>query len=273
MRRGVLHFRRFGQGGTSLVFVHGVLCSSEDWRLQWEVLQEHHDVIACDLPAHGATPGTVEDCSVERFGGDVSTLLVDLNLSDVVLVGHSLGCRVVLDAARRERRRVRGLVLIDGSRIAVGDPAVAEANVAAMIGRVGPASFVRMMFAQMFVARGTDQQKILSRALSMPDDIAVALWPRMARWDAAALEDALSAVRVPLLAVQSTRRTLELERIPLEHEETTEWLELVMRTVPTAEVRTLPGIGHFAQIEASAEVNNMLAQFCADLPAKRQKLR
>ena len=122
-----MHFVRRGQGRPPLVFVHGFGCSHEDWRGQLEFFAGSHAAPACDRRGPGAPPGRPHECSLEHYGGDVAALLANLDLPASILVGHSMGCRVVLEAARLDPQRVAGLVLVDGSRIGTGDPGEAEA--------------------------------------------------------------------------------------------------------------------------------------------------
>ena len=111
-----MHYVRTGSGAPPLVFVHGFACSSDDWGLQIKDLNSRFEIVACDLRGHGHTPGRPQECTIENFGGDVAALLSLLDLERSFLVGHSMGCRVVLEAARVAPERVGGLVLIDGSR-------------------------------------------------------------------------------------------------------------------------------------------------------------
>src|SRR5204863_433949 len=121
-----MHFVRAGRGTPPLVFVHGFACSLEDWKPQLEHFRKTNEVLACDLRAHGATPGRAHECSIEHYGGDVAALVNNLELSRVVLVGHSMGCRVVLEANRLIADKVAGIVLVDGSRNATRDAEGAE---------------------------------------------------------------------------------------------------------------------------------------------------
>ena len=81
--------------------MHGFLCSHEDWRHQLAFFSKTNEVVACDLRGHGATPGRPEECSIEHFGGDVMALVSNLELENPILVGHSMGCRVVLGEPHR----------------------------------------------------------------------------------------------------------------------------------------------------------------------------
>ena len=117
-----MHYIRAGNGAPSLVFVHGFCCSHEDWLLQINALKSRFEVVACDLRGHGQTPGRPQELSIENFGGDVAALAAVLKLEKSVLVGHSMGCRVVLEAARVAPESISGVVLIDGSQQGSGDP-------------------------------------------------------------------------------------------------------------------------------------------------------
>src|SRR6185295_12083173 len=126
-----MHFIQAGNGKPPLVFVHGFACSHEDWRAQIDHFRKAHALVACDLRSHGQTPGRPEECSIAHYGGDVAALLNHLELTGCILVGHSMGCRVVLEANRlllssHYAERVAGIVLIDGSRSGSGDPDAAE---------------------------------------------------------------------------------------------------------------------------------------------------
>jgi len=113
-----MHFIRKGSGSPPLVFVHGLACSGDDRRAQVAHFSLRHDVLACDLRGHGQTPGRVQECTIANFGGDVAALVANLEYKGAILIGHSMGCRVVLEAARRDPARIGGLVLLDAGLIA-----------------------------------------------------------------------------------------------------------------------------------------------------------
>ena len=190
-----MHHVRAGRGAPPLVFVHGFACSHEDWTFQLEELQASNQVVACDLRGHGATPGRPHECSIEHYGGDVAALLANLELSKPILVGHSMGCRVVLEAARLDPPRVAGIVLVDGSRLGSGSPDTAERAMRGSIDAAGYRAFAETLFRQMFLAPSAQAEAIVQRALRLPAEIGSVLLPRMARWDAAQVEAALGAVR------------------------------------------------------------------------------
>ena len=262
-----MHFERAGQGNPPVVFVHGYACSSGDWRSQMERFRATHTVVACDLRGHGSTPGLPADCSIETYGADVAALLAELKLPPTVLVGHSMGCRVVLQVYLAAPETIAGLVLIDGSRQGFGDRDTVERVMHEQLRATGYGSFARRLFEEMFVASSDPKLKaeIVERALQLPSGIGTALMPRMRGWDARYMEQTLAAVRAPMLVIQSTTINAERVRVPLAAGQTSAWLDLVRQRAPAARIEIVPGVGHFPQLEAPEQVNALIAGFISAL--------
>ncbi len=255
-----MHFIRAGRGAPPIFFVHGFACSHEDWKFQLDFFSRNHEVIACDLRGHGQTPGRPHECSIEHYGGDVAALVNNLELRGVILVGHSMGCRVVLEAARLVPKRVSALVLVDGSRNATGDPDVAERDARAAVEKLGYAAFAERLFRQMFLKPSAEADAIVARALKSSAAFGPELWPRVTRWDAGAMDTAFAALRVPVLVIQSTTRNAQLHRTALKPGDTSPWLDYAKSQ--GAKVEIIPDTGHFTQLEAPQRVNRLIEEFC-----------
>jgi pimeloyl-ACP methyl ester carboxylesterase len=240
------------------------LCSHDDWRNQVEFFSQTKEVVACDLRAHGSTPGRPQECSIEHFGGDVAALVANLDFQKAFLIGHSMGCRVVLEANRLAPERVAGIVLVDGSRVGSGDPDAAEAQARATIEQAGYKTWAESLFRQMFFKQTPASERLVQRAVRQSAEVGAALWPRMARWDAAVLETALAAVRAPVLAIQTTTRNAQGQRSPMQAGQSSPWLDLLKSTLKNCRTEVLPGLGHFPQLEAPAEVNRLIEEFCRE---------
>lgn len=237
-----------------LVFVHGFACTHADWKFQvakfGAQLDSEHDIFTPDLRGHGRTHARPEDCSIETYGADIAALLEGKDLKDAVLVGHSMGCRVVLQAYLNAPERVRALALVDGS-FQGSRPSLSAEDYPA---------FARALFEGMFFAPSELGKAIIERATRLPASVGAALFPRMARWDAENMERALAAVKVPLLVVQSTYFNAERKRVPLREGETSPWLDMVRRQAPQAKIEIIEGVGHFPQLEVPEAVNELLSE-------------
>lgn len=252
-----------GTGGPPIVFVHGFACDPTDWSAQTASFEPRTTVVTCELPGHSAELGSGADFAVDAFGAEIVRALSSLNLPPATLVGHSMGCRFVLEANRIAPDMAAGLVLVDGSSIGSGDSAAAEAAMSNLLAGDRYRPFVRRFFESMFVPTSDPAlaHRIVERALLLPGTAGRALLVDTARWDASSAAAALDSVRVPLLAIQSTTMNGAHERVSLAPGMASPWLDLVGAHVPSGRIVILPGTGHFAQIERAAEVTEVITQF------------
>ncbi len=270
-----MQIRQAGTGSPPVVFVHGFACAGSDWQAQFERLAEQTTVVACDLRGHGGAPADAGDFSIEAFGADVRSLLAEVDLPPAVLVGHSMGCRVILQAYLNAPHSVAGLVLLDGSRAGGGNPDDAERAIADKLRGDGYEPFVRDFFENMFIASSDPELKaaIIARGLALSPEVGAPLFASIVAWDLRSAEQALAAVRVPLLAIQSTTMTAELVRTSLAAGHVSPWVELVQRHVPGAQVEVISDQGHYPHIEAADQVSDLIADFVATLRSPTSDLR
>ncbi|NTY62321.1 alpha/beta fold hydrolase [Mycolicibacterium sphagni] len=254
-----------GAGEPPLVFVHGLACDGTDWRAQVDALTPRTTVVVCELPGHGSSPGVPADCTIAAYGAGVVRALAELQLPPAILVGHSMGCRVVLEANRIQPGAVCGLVLVDGSRIGAGDPLAAERAMADELAGDGYPRFMRQFFESMFFPSSDPAlaRAIVDRALQLPAGVGRPLITNLAGWDAGCVENALDAVSVPLLAIQSTTMDATRVRVSLSPGQSSGWVDLIRAHVPKAAVALLPGTDHYPQIDRADEVTALIASFAS----------
>ena len=70
-------------------------------------------MVALDLAGHGDSGVNREAWSMTNFGADVAAVADTLQLEDIILVGHSMGGQVALEAARLLKGRVKMIVGAD----------------------------------------------------------------------------------------------------------------------------------------------------------------
>lgn len=106
-----------GSGGPPLVFCYGLVCSSLHWTYQIDHFQKNYEVVWMDYRAHqnSKAPKDLKSLTIENLASDLLLLLDRLHIPQAVLVGHSLGSSVILEAYRQSPSRVAGLVLSNGT--------------------------------------------------------------------------------------------------------------------------------------------------------------
>ena len=108
-----IHYDDLGAGQPALVFVHGWNCDRGYWSGQIEHFAQSHRVVNVDLAGHGESGQSRVDWTMRAFGEDVSAVVTALDLREVVLVGHSMGGKVIVEAARQLGGRVAAVVGVD----------------------------------------------------------------------------------------------------------------------------------------------------------------
>ena len=109
----LIHYDVQGTGAIALVFVHGWCCDRRYWDRQVGHFASHYTVVGLDLAGHGASGRDRTQWTVAAFGQDVVAVVEQLGLEQVVLIGHSLGGPVIVEAARRLPTAIIGVVGVD----------------------------------------------------------------------------------------------------------------------------------------------------------------
>lgn len=109
-----IHFRDVGEG-FPIVLIHGYTGNSRNWALTAPALAERFRVISVDLRGHGlsAKPVSEDAYALEMMASDVYELLKNLEVSECVLVGHSMGGMASQLFVLEHPEMVRALALVD----------------------------------------------------------------------------------------------------------------------------------------------------------------
>jgi esterase len=90
-----LAFREYGQG-TPLIILHGLFGQSDNWNtLAKQFAEKGFRVFTLDLRNHGLSPHSTE-WSYEIMAKDIKEFIDEHQLSDPILLGHSMGGKVVM---------------------------------------------------------------------------------------------------------------------------------------------------------------------------------
>lgn len=102
-----------GDGPETVVFIHGWTCNRSHWRGQIQAFLGRYRTIAIDLGGHGESGQDRSEWTMSAFAQDVVAVMDEEQVTKAVLVGHSMGGRVILNSARLLRQQVVGLIGAD----------------------------------------------------------------------------------------------------------------------------------------------------------------
>ncbi len=89
-----LRYEEVGSG-KPLVCIPGWSQTAAQWKYQLSGLSDKYRVIAVDMRGHGESDKPDNGYTIQRLAKDVQDLLVARNLTDVTLMGHSMGSSVI----------------------------------------------------------------------------------------------------------------------------------------------------------------------------------
>lgn len=108
------HYLRYGGRGPALVLVPGIISPAALWSPVGERLARHYDVHILDVRGRGLSEsGPHLDYGLDTCATDIVAFCQALGIRDHVLLGHSMGARIGIRAARRAGPTIRQLVLVD----------------------------------------------------------------------------------------------------------------------------------------------------------------
>jgi pimeloyl-ACP methyl ester carboxylesterase len=241
----------YSAGPTNVVLVHGWMCDQTYWEAQVPALSERFGVVTVDLAGHGLSGIRRQAWTIASLGDDVATVISQLQLDNVVVIGHSMGGRVGLEVARLLPETVIGVIGVDTLHDAEAewDPAEVggllagfEADFVATCG-----GFVRSMFGER--ASEVVINEITTDMCGGPGEIGTALFRDYAAYDLVA---ALQATHVPI-------RSINADKWPTNVTANKKYADF--------DVVVLNDYGHFLMQEAPGELNDALIEAVTNLEA------
>jgi pimeloyl-ACP methyl ester carboxylesterase len=239
----MIHYRVEGKGDKTLVFVHCWNGDQTYWDKQVEAFRDNYKVVTLDLAGHGLSGMNRKEWTIEAFGADVAAVVNKLGLKNVILVGHSMGGAVNIEAARRLPEQVVALVGVDtyqSFQAKWSEKQIAQFTAAFDADYPGT---VRKFILSLFppTADTLLANRIADDLASSPKQVGLGAITSLFRYDAVS---ALKEMRKPI-------RCINADMVPTD-------IEGNRAVTESFEVTILPGYGHFLQLEDPATFNREL---------------
>jgi 3-oxoadipate enol-lactonase len=244
------------EGDVPVVLVHGLALDARMWDDQVPALRDIARVVRYDVRGFGRSIRDVE--TPYTHADDLWLLLDHLEIDKVVLVGLSMGGRVVVEATLAAPDRVRALVLLDAVLDGVPWDSGSERCMQA-IGeglRSGGLDEAKAAWLRHdFFVPAQRKADVARRLAEMVGDYSGVNWtsadPHTPHPNSIEL---LATIAAPTTVV-----TAELD-VPCFHEMS----DVLACRIPGARKVTVPGVGHMVNMEAPEAVNALLREVVLD---------
>lgn len=113
--RNNLHiaYNSCGTGDTTLLFVHGWCINKEYWEPQVKYFCPRYKVVTIDLPGFGQSGTNRVDWNFDEYTEDIKTVIEQLQLKNVILIGHSMSGDIILNVSNKYPSLLTGIVGVD----------------------------------------------------------------------------------------------------------------------------------------------------------------
>jgi pimeloyl-ACP methyl ester carboxylesterase len=240
-----IDYRVWGHGEPAVVLIHGWSCDENYWSAQVEALKAKYTVVGINLAGHGASERNRSDWSMGNYGEDVATVVRQLQNRQIVLVGHSMGADVALEATRRIGDRVIGIIAVDSLK-SIGLPPMKPQEIERHLApfRDHFIEATRDYVTKTMFAPGADpafMQKVAYDMSLEPPEVAIPSMQSLLAMDFTTL---LPDIHVPVYAINSDLSPTDEARI--------------RKSLPQFKADVLEHTGHFLMMEVPQRFNPVL---------------
>jgi len=252
-----IHYESYGSGGQALVFIHGWTCDLTFWRGQEPVYRTHRSLLI-DLPGHGQSDKPKIAYPSELFARAVEAAINDAQVSQVILIGHSLGGNIAYTFVRLFPRQVKSVIFVDSL---VTQPPPSKAVAAALAryrqkarslsGQAGEKNFIRQVNA-MFSDRTSPElrDEIRAKMLATPEYVRVAAVSSLSKLES---PDPAPSFPIPALEISATYAAGAVRA-------------LMQPIFPSLQIQKWEKYGHFLMMEDPERFNRTLESFIGAHP-------
>ena len=249
-----ISFDRQGKGKPTLIFVHGWANDRSIWDAQVSHFSKKYEVVAVDLPSFGESGNNRGKFTIASFGDDIASVVEELNLDQVVLIGFSMGAPVVIEAANRVPGKVTGVILVDDLHdVEAGIPQEAIADTAALFLDLVTSPTNEKLVGGGFYTKNAEAS--FARIVAMLEGGPRVGWKEslldVMKWLNEDGTKSISLVRAPIISINSDLRPTNVEAF--------------RKYAPSFQAKIIPDTGHLVMWDAPDEFNRLLEESVQEL--------
>jgi pimeloyl-ACP methyl ester carboxylesterase len=246
-----LHYRRSApssEGRIPLVLIHGAGGSYLHWPAEIRHLTGE-DILAIDLPGHGASEGEGKE-SIDAYTDSVHEFLDCLDISQAVIAGHSMGSAIAQRLSLDSPERVRGLIQIGaGAKLSVHPKLIEYCSSESTYPEA-----VSLVMEWAFSSRA-DRRLVELAGQRMAEMPASVLQGDFLACDAFDVRDQVGEIEQPALVICGAEDQMTPVRFS----------EFLSERLPKAGLEIVPNAGHMVMLEQSEIVAELIINFLKEI--------
>jgi 3-oxoadipate enol-lactonase len=244
-----LYYEDYGvKSQIPLIFLHGVMGTSEIWKPQVDHFKKQRRTIILDLRGHGQSDKPRKKYSITQFSDDLHSLMKTLDIEKAISIGHSLGGMTALRFAINYQDMVDKLILVDttakssftfGRRLLL--------SLSKILMDVSYRSFLKTYISRYSDLENFNLEEAVERLSKTPKHVTKSCFSAIARFD---VTSELANIRVPTLIIHGEKSSTPVV------------LAGYMKAhIPNAELVIIEGAGHASPTENPDEIWKAIEKF------------
>jgi len=230
-------------GRAPVLFLHSLGGTAGQWQAQIQHLMPQRLALGVDLPGHGVSDAAEDgDYAPAAVASEIWSIIDALQLTPLVLVGHSYGAAVAIALLAERPGDVAGILLVDpGADLRLEPPE----EIAEFLGSLASDSFdvVAHYEAALAGSSKTTRHSVLETLAETPHEVVVGALSSLPSFDPV----------TPLLGFEGPALSVIAEQ----HDGPA----ALHRVVPNLPVRALSGVSHWLHMDGPEAFNVLLDEF------------
>ncbi|MBK6266419.1 alpha/beta hydrolase [Marivirga sp. S37H4] len=249
-----IHYEESGKG-YPVILIHGYGETHHIWATYQERLSTKYRVLTPDLPGFGQSDPLPYDLSLDMVANSIYDWLKKKNISECIIIGHSLGGYVTLEIAKKFPNIISGIGLLHSSAFSDSDEKkIGREKSIEFIQKHGVEKFIESFVPMLFNENTRDQhqktiQMLIEEGKKIPEKTMTDYM--LAMRDRSDNIDLLKEFEKPLLFIFGE----EDSSIPLAKSK--EQIKYMQHPY----LKSLPETGHMGMFEKEEEVYSTIAKF------------
>jgi sigma-B regulation protein RsbQ len=251
-----------GQGTQPMVFAHGFGCDQNMWRFITPAFEDDYRVVLFDYVGSGKSDWSAYSrtrySSLEGYAQDVLEVIGELDLRDVIFVGHSVSSMIGVLAANQEPERFAHLIMVGPSPCYINDAnytgGFTRADIEGLLDTMERNFLGWASFLTPIIMKNADRPELtqeLTTSFCSTD-------PEIARCFAEATffsdnREDLKKVRVPTLVLQCSDDAIAPLTVG----------EFTARRIPSSTLRIMHATGHCPHMSHPRETIDVIQSYLA----------
>jgi pimeloyl-ACP methyl ester carboxylesterase len=249
------YYQLEGQGPKILVLIHGVGLDLTVWDGVVEQLHDQFRILRYDMLCHGRSPLVPDSLSLGGLTTQLDELLVELDLSDVILGGFSMGGLVSLAYAIEKPIRLNCMVIMNATYKRPDETQKAINERLQKARREGPSTIIDAAIQRWFTEPFQDQappviEATRKRLMSNDPDSFLAAYDIFVN-QGFRVNNQLHNVEVPSLVITSE----------FDQNSTPEMAEIMASEIPNGRAVVVPELKHMAPAEDPETYARLILEF------------